>query len=237
MKNFIYRGPDYLILFRLGKTSNKKIALPGENILQSYSFSRGQFEEAKGKTNMKNFFAHDQPVCGNCPFAVNNGAKLSACYTHKFMQYSGFLSSLRAIAKIYPEWENIPEFSQEIRSGLINAAKGRYIRFGSYGEPSLISLDVVSDLCQVAKNWTGYTHQWQSRPQYAPYFMASTHGVADTLLAGLSGFRAFATSEQAPDAIHCPASKEAGYKSHCSKCGLCSGSAGKGKKNVKINLH
>jgi hypothetical protein len=35
----------------------------------------------------------------------------------------------------------------------------------------------------------------------------------------------------------CPAAKETGKKSSCEKCGLCSGTSGKGKKSVQILEH
>jgi hypothetical protein len=37
--------------------------------------------------------------------------------------------------------------------------------------------------------------------------------------------------------VNCPASKEQGLKSNCSKCGLCSGTQGKGNKSVYTIEH
>jgi hypothetical protein len=234
----LFRQGDAIILFTTGKTSNKKIADPKETIIQTYSFSRGQLAASLQKGTMTEFFGHDEPVCGNCPFAVNNGAKVSACYTHKYMQYAGFLSSLRAIARKYESFDNIPELDDTMRAGIVGMSAGRYVRFGSYGEPSLIPIDLVARICNVASMWTGYTHQWANRPEYADYFMASTHGAVDTVMAETSGWRCFASTHEAMDTmVHCPASKEAGFVSRCSKCGLCSGTKGKGKKSVNIILH
>jgi hypothetical protein len=234
----LFRQGDALILFSEGKTSNKKIARPDEKIVQTYSFSRGQFDAVAGKPTMTEFFSHDGPVCGDCPFAVNNGAKVSACYTHKYMQYAGMLSSLRAIARKYYYFERIPELDEVKRTNVIYICTGRYVRFGSYGEPTLIPIDLVSSVCEVASTWTGYTHQYMRHPEYAPYFMASTHGAVDTMLAKSMGWRCFASSEERMDGmVHCPASKESGFISYCSKCALCSGTGGRGKKSVNIILH
>ena len=237
MKNIIFKSNDVLIVFRIGKTSNKKIALPTENIVQTYSFSQEQYEIAKGKTDMKTFFAADGSVCMDCPFAVSNGAKLSACYTHKMMQYSGFLSMLRGIHKTYADWESIPTLSEEIVAKLVDVCANKYVRFGTYGEPSLIDVNLVSAIVNVSKSHTGYTHQWAKKKEYAPFFMASVHNAFGEGLAKKLGFRSFVAAKQVDsNFISCPASNEMGFKSNCSKCGLCSGLR-KGNKSVIILEH
>jgi hypothetical protein len=54
-------------------------------------------------------------------------------------------------------------------------SKDTFIRFGSYGEPSLMPISLVEHMAKVSKGWTGYTHQyakaWAS--DYKDYFMAS----------------------------------------------------------------
>ena len=240
MKNrIIYRSGNVLHVFRLGATLNAKIAPENELIVQTYHFSKGQFDLANSgqKFSMSDFFKLDGAVCFDCPFAVSAGAKLSACYTHKMNQYSGFLSSLRSI-RTSVEWDEIPEFSAEIAETLCELSKGKYIRFGTYGEPSLIPVDLVSSLCLVAKNWTGYTHQWGKKPEYSPYFMASCHSEGQAKYAESKGWRSFIAAKEAiQGTVNCPASEESGKKSTCSKCGLCSGTTGKGRKNVYILQH
>lgn len=235
-KKIMFRDNDVLHIISMGKTSNKKIATPNETIVQTYHFSRGQFEEAKKQTSMREFFSHDGAVCMDCPFAVSNGAKLSACYTHKMMQYSGFLSMLRSIKC---EWDEIPELSETQSAIAVGMSAGRYVRFGTYGEPSLLPIDLVKRITNVAKSWTGYTHQWKKvDPQYAKFFMASTHTEDEERIASLVGYRSFVASPTPiSQFISCPASEEMGFKSNCSKCGLCSGTMGKGTKSVIILEH
>jgi hypothetical protein len=238
MKNIVFRQDNALIVFRLGTTSNKKIASTKEKIVQTYSFSREQYTLAMGKTSMKEFFSKDGSVCMDCPFAVSNGAKLSACYTHKMMQYSGFLSMLRGIAKVWGDFENLPEYNATIESLIHQMSVDRYVRFGTYGEPSLIPLDLVRHMTLRAKNWTGYTHQWMRKTEYAPYFMASTHNAIGEKIAREKGFRSFVASKNViEELVNCPASEEQGFRSNCSKCGLCSGTNGKGNKSVVILEH
>jgi hypothetical protein len=235
----IFRENDVLHVIRKDKTTNKKIAEKKETIVQTYHFSRLQFEEAKKEkdyTSMRQFFSHDGAVCLDCPFAVSNGAKLSACYTHKVMQYSGFLSMLRSIDL---EWDQIPTLSETQSVQIVKFCQDRYVRFGTYGEPSLLPIELVKEMTKVAMSWTGYTHQWKKvNHEYARYFMASTHSVEEEEIATFIGYRSFVASPIViPQFISCPASKEMGFKSNCSKCGLCSGTMGKGKKSVIILEH
>lgn len=235
----IFKQDDVLHIFSLAKTTNKKIATKGEAIVQTYHFSREQFEEAQNETTMRDFFSHDGKVCMDCPFAVSNGAKLSACYTHKVMQYSGFLSMLRSIGKQYKSFDDIPTYEAKHHLEVIGISEGRFVRFGTYGEPSLIEPRLVERICYVAKSWTGYTHQWKKvNHDYAKYFMASTHTIEEEYTASLIGYRSFVASPKPiSQFISCPASKEMGFISNCSKCGLCSGTMGKGKKSVIILEH
>ena len=233
----IFKTNGTLCVIRQGKTSNKKIAQANEKIVQTYHFSRGQFDVAQGKTSMQEFFSHDADVCMDCPFAVSNGAKLSACYTHKVMQYSGFVSMLRSIGK-ETKWDDIPELNADIERDILAMCNRKYIRFGTYGEPSLMPYELASSMVAVASNWTGYTHQWHRKPEYSTLFMASTHDALGEQRASRDGWRSFVASARGiKGLVQCPASKEMGFKSNCAKCGLCSGTEGKGNKSVVILEH
>ena len=170
----VFKINDTLCIFRHDKTSNKKIADGNEKIVQTYHFSKNQFVVAQVKTSMREFFSFDGPVCMDCPFAVSNGAKLSDCYTHKVMQYSGFVSMLRSIGKQYT-WDEIPDLNDDIERDILRMTNRNYVRFGTYGEPSLLPYHLASSVCALAKSCTGYTHQWHKKPEYSSLFMASTH--------------------------------------------------------------
>jgi hypothetical protein len=117
-------------------------------------------------------------------------------------------------------------------------SEGRYVRFGTYGEPSLHPLALIEDIVKVCDNWTGYTHQWHRHKELGKYFMASTHTPQQENKARAFGYRSFiATPTKLDEYVNCPASKEMGYKSSCSKCGLCSGTKGKGDKSIFILNH
>jgi hypothetical protein len=121
---------------------------------------------------------------------------------------------------------------------------GRKIRFGAYGEPVLIPLNIVQALADASDGWTGYTHQWRN-PEYAEYrayLMASADSVADYEAAKALGWRTFRVrTADAPlmaREIMCPASDEANHRTTCADCRLCSGSyAGDPRKDIAIVVH
>ena len=103
-------------------------------------------------------------------------------------------------------------------------------------------VDLVRSMVIACKTWTGYTHQAHQEwaKDYAMYFQASSHSDQEAdMLRDYGGWRSFIVTDKntTSDAVQCPASAEAGYKSICSKCGLCSGISGKGSKNIKIQNH
>ena len=229
-----------LFVIRRGKTTNAKIAKPTDQVVQTYTFSLSQVAYVRChvefgiKLSPSEFFKRDATNCLDCPLSGNSGN--GKCYTHKYMQYSGFISMLKSIVK------------QGAFAGLDNCKRddilrmcerSDYLRFGTYGEPSLLPLDLVADMVEACPGqWTGYTHQARKSwaQPYRDYFMASAHSDKDA--ASITGWRSFVCLE--PDdqstAVQCPASKELSLTT-CSACGLCSGVTGKGRKNIKINLH
>jgi hypothetical protein len=238
-----FQHSNTIQVFRSGKTVNKKIS-NGNKIVQSYIFSIDQFNYVKDcldtdtKPRFKEFFNLDSQNCFDCPFSSNSGT--GKCYTHKPRQYSGFIAMLRSIINEFKELENVPTYNVDILSKLINMSNNLYVRFGTYGEPSLHPLEIMTGITNVAKSWTGYTHQWFKKPEYSQWLMASTHSDMQAKTAkDKFGFRSFIAvkDNSRSSAVICPASKEGQFKSNCSDCGLCSGTQGKGKKDVVILEH
>jgi hypothetical protein len=248
MKRFAFKLNGTVQVFRLGKTTNNKIANPKVNIVQSYTFSEDQYNYirqnmlANTKAVFKDFFALDAKNCFDCPFSANANAEIGKCYTHKMNQYSGFISMLKSMVNQYGDIKNIPTYSDTIIKDLVKISTNRYVRFGTYGEPSIHPIEVVSSIANVASTWTGYTHQYMKKAnkEFNDYFMASTHNQlqANTAI-NKFGYRSFIAVKDNSDikAIVCPASKEGNFKATCADCGLCSGVLGKGKKDVVILQH
>ena len=235
MKRIVYRTDDTIQVFRLGTTSNDKIeADKKRKIVQTYTFSLSQMKNImKNVKGMKKFFSVADSNCMDCPFN-----EFGKCYTHKFNQYVGFISMLKSIIKEYDSFENIPTYNDDLHSQIVDICRDTYVRFGTYGEPSLHPLKLIDNIVEVASNWTGYTHQWHRNKELSKYFMASTHTAKQEQKARSFGYRSFVvTSDKLKQYVNCPASKEAGYKSSCSKCGLCSGTNGKTNKSIYILNH
>lgn len=234
----IYRQGDTLQIFSLGKTTNKKISGdPKQKIVQTYTFDRKQYEHVKEQIkSAEEFYSKADSNCLDCPMR-----EYGKCYTHKYMQTMGFMSMLRSVVKQYPDWDFVPEADKEHFDAIVEMCEGKYVRFGTYGEPVLHGHTLISEICSVASNWTGYTHQWRKYSHFAEFFMASTHGVAEEMEAAQQGWRSFMAIKNPTMAgdgmVNCPASKEGGFKSSCDKCSLCSGQRGKGSKSVFILEH
>lgn len=238
-----FKDDKNLFYFSFGRSRNTKLTNKGK-VLRTFTFSLKQWEIAQGTPTMQEFFALDESCCLDCPMSGNQIAKGNGlikknrkplkCYTHKHYQFMGFLTILRNI-KI----DDVPYYSEEVEQKIVNMAFGNFIRFGDYGEPSLIPFGLLEKMVIFAKNHTGYTHQShkQFAQPFSKYLRASSHGQK---VEGWKSFIVVTTKEQydAIDAIPCPASKEMGYKSTCEKCGICNGTDGKGKKvDVKIFEH
>ena len=237
MKNRIaWTEGDSLFVVRKGRTTNKKIAPEKSNVVQTYTFDLRQAAMVRSahadtkRVDRKEFFRMDGANCLDCPLA-----SLKGCYTHKYMQYSGFISMLRSLST-----EAIYSREQTDLAPIKDwCASSALTRFGTYGEPSLLPIDLVSDMADASDTSTGYTHQagkdWADG--YKDFFMASSHTQAQA--ERLPSWRHFISLSNGNDAdgVRCPASKEMGYVSNCAKCGLCSGIKGKGRKNILIDIH
>ena len=100
----------------------------------------------------------------------------------------------------------------------------RRVRFGAYGNPTLLPLPLVDRIARISDGWTGYFHDWRSNPQaqaYGRYFMASTETADSFKAAVAAGFRTFHVSPQKPaGSIECLSDAKG---MTCAECRLCNG--------------
>ncbi len=245
MKRITFKIGNTIQVFRLGKTTNLKISDGTTQIVQTYTFADAQFNNVKNaletgvKTGFKAFFALDAENCFDCPFSSNSGD--ANCYTHKFTQYSGFIIMLKSIVKEFGSLDNIPTYNKSMDVQIAKFGINRYVRFGSYGEPTMHPIGLIEQLANNASSWSGYTHQYTTKPQFNKWLMASTHNQLQANTASNKfGFRSFIAikDNKGINAVVCPASNESKIESaNCADCGLCSGITGKGKKDVVILEH
>jgi len=221
MKNteYIFKHNNVINVIQLKPSQNSKIGFG--YIVQTYHFSPDQFNDFKA----------DSLNCLGCPFSFSSKTELSGkCYTHKGMQRWGLNSMLKKLSKL-----DITEFNSDKFDALmakVKIVKPSLVRFGAYGEPTLLPMYVVEQLTKFKH--TGYTHAWRKFPQFSGIFQASVHSLVELAEANQLGYKTFriADIKERSEAI-CPASKEAGKRKTCVECRMCNGAM----KNVVIAQH
>ena len=161
-------------------------------------------------------------ICSGCPFASGNG-----CYVNVGQ-------APLSVWKAYHRG-NYPVLNP---SGYRAAFGGRKIRFGAYGNPSLMPVSMVRAIAKVSAGWTGYFHDWRENPMaaaYAEFFMASTETESSRAQAESLGFRYFHASPTKPATARECLSETHGLT--CAECKLCAGLTKGSQPSIWINPH
>jgi hypothetical protein len=224
-----FDGSPYVVIMPLGKSSNSKTG----SMLQTYII-RSHVHPVQAVRS-----GGDLAICNDCPMRglvsfparkASKGKRFRACYVNVGQGPAMVYGALRRGRYV--------DYDPALHDRYI---QGRKVRFGTYGEPVLIPLDLVRHLASIASGWTGYTHQWSNLAYagYKQFLMASVHGVSGPWSyehAKSLGWRTFRTmrgGEPAPGEVLCPASKEAGHRLSCLTCNLCDGA---GRRKVGLDL-
>lgn len=164
----------------------------------------------------------DDSVCGDCKLRQSMGG---ACYVN-------LGQAPLSIWKAYKRGS----YSKLETSGY-DILSNSYIRFGAYGDPSALPIDILVSLKAVSINNTSYTHQWKKFNELKSFSMASVDSEAEAIEAVKLGFRYFRTvglnDELLKNEIICP-NITSGI--NCIDCGLCNGNKIKAK-NIVIPVH
>ena len=165
----------------------------------------------------------DRAICGSCPLRPT---KNGGCYVRKEQAPAAVWKGYRAGQ--YPQLAD--------RWHLFS---GRVIRFGAYGEPTLLAIPTVAAIAATCSHWLGYTHQWR-RPSfqgYRKFFMASCSGREEAAEAQAAGWRTFTIIPEQEVALRseilCPNEIDG---TQCITCGLCSGATSR-RRSVVIHPH
>lgn len=165
----------------------------------------------------------DVSICGQCPhrpiLAKTNGQ--APCYVNVG----------RSVRSVYLAYKR-GSYTRADAATIARALAGKVVRLGTYGDPAAAPVTMWAQITRYAAGRRGYTHQWQradfDAQAWAPLVMASADNVDEAARANLLGMRVFRVSigvdVQAGEAM-CPASAEAGKRSTCAKCTLCSGTS------------
>lgn len=173
----------------------------------------------------------DAAICGDCKHrpslvAINGEAP---CYVNVG----------RSVRSVYDAYKR----NRYVRASLETIAiaiAGRNLRIGTYGDGAAVPAIVWHRLIRYAADWVGYTHQWRNvvASDWQGMLMASvdtTTEYADAKTLGWRSFRVAQDTVKLPTEISCPASKEAGQRTTCNDCLLCSGTSRKAKDIVIID--
>ena len=168
--------------------------------------------------------------CKGCVLASGNG-----CYVNA-----------NPLSAIYRKHKSDNPYPQLVAGSLEfrRFFSGKKVRFGAYGNPSMIPLPLTQSIANLASKWTGYFHDWHMMSPddaraYGKYFMAScvSTNYQDAQALGL---RTFTTVASVPDdqqtGMECLADS---HGMQCAECGLCDGTNRRGGKlpNVWIKVH
>lgn len=170
----------------------------------------------------------DSTVCGNCPHRGQATGKRS-CYVNVGQAPMAVWRGVQRGTAATMAPVNVSLALQRLN---------RPIRLGAYGDPAALPIAVIKQLCAFAPGWTGYTHQWRTCPELAPYVMASCDTFNDYLLATSIGWRTFrvlAPGEMADNGeIQCLSDAKG---MTCAQCRRCNGLRSHQLHNVFIDVH
>ena len=156
-------------------------------------------------------------ICKGCPFASGHG-----CYVNLGQAPLAVWKAYHNGS--YPALKSYSVFD------------ARDVRFGAYGNPSLIPLEIVKAIRSRAGKTTGYFHDWSANRKaksYNRYFMVSTDTLESLEEAKSQGLRVFHASRDKPAGKFVTCLNVTRGKT-CSACGICNGGTGP---DIWVPLH
>lgn len=211
---------DTIVAIITGLTGSSSNVKTGD-MAQIYILVRDQ----KPTEAIKN--GDDWLICGDCVHR-----KDKTCYVNAGQ---GPTSVWKAYKKgSYPQLD---------KAKLKQSLRWKSVRFGAYGDPAFIPLDIVKLISEACISWTGYTHQWTDCLQdFKKYFMASVESMTEQLIASDAGWRSYrvinseAKLSRKGREVLCP-HESTGVQ--CRDCGLCDGTTGKhgAGKSIAVRVH
>lgn len=182
----------------------------------------------------------DESICGKCPHrgtvvTLPDGLTRNKQRTCYVLEFQAPLSVWRAYKR--GSYIDATGYTAEQTEELF---RERIVRMGSYGDPAAVPGRVWALATTLAKRWAGYTHQWRHQEAGSVFpllLMASVDSPEEATEAQALGWRTFRVGGDVfANEVSCPASKEAGERTNCDKCGLCAGSFREAR-NIVIKPH
>lgn len=166
----------------------------------------------------------DSSVCGACPHRPSTGG---ACYVSTHWGPSMVWKQVNR--------EGAPRIPAALHQALFLDAM---VRFGAWGDPAAVPLEVWRPILNVASGWTSYTHQWKDLdPGLWGWCMASVDSPTELRQAQEAEWRTFRVAfsgEPIGGERHCPAQAS---KVNCYSCRGCDGTASRGRASYFVTPH
>lgn len=176
----------------------------------------------------------DVSICGDCPHRSRQ------VYDQKRKEYKWVRSCYVNVGQgPNSVWKTYKRggYSELNYLQLSEILRTRRIRWGSYGDPSVIDPGIVITLNKYAMGHTGYTHQWRQpwAQEFKGIYQASCDGFSDYLEATAHGWKTFTvvSKKVTPNyAKVCPATVD-NSSAQCITCKLCDGA----KMDIFVHAH
>jgi hypothetical protein len=213
-KGIIYNGPSLLdgkpivVIGTYSKRNTKTGA-----VLQTYILREDINPLEASKTG------EDYSICGPC---VMRGTPTDDPNRKQAKDRDCYVNLGQGVLIVYRAYKN--GIYQPVPPRILGYK--RFVRVGTYGDPSAAPEAVWEELLSEASDWTAYSHQSGWRPDIA---MQSVNSHTEAQMHWRQGHRTFRVIanlgelDTTKEAL-CPASKEAGRRVQCTSCKLCKGS-------------
>ena len=210
-------GKDIVVIYFNGST-NKKTG----NMAQTYIIRSDIDPLLASKTGA------DYSICGNCK---HRGTPTDDPNRKQAINRTCYVKLFQGVLAVYKSFMKgnykVVNHHKDIQS----LGENQVIRLGTYGDPSAVPSYIWDSLLSKAKKHTGYTHQSKiaSADVRADQCMMSADSYEESKQFWSKGFRTFRVLQKnevldSKNEVLCPASKEAGKRTTCEQCVLCSGS-------------
>jgi hypothetical protein len=237
----IYSGPSMIdgkpiVCIAINASTNRKT---GKGMLQTYILRSDVSPLDASKSG------EDYSICGNC---VHRGIPTDDPLKKQAIERSCYVQLFQGPSQVFKAYKN-GKYPLSDKQGVIEQGNGKQIRLGSYGDPASVPTHIWDSLLSESTGHTGYTHQNTLKHIKTDYnrLMVSADSKRQAQGLHLNGKRTFRVipietykaqgkASLLKSEILCPASKEAGSKTTCNDCMLCSGSTLKAK-SVAIVAH
>ena len=174
--------------------------------------------------------------------ALKTGNDDLICGTCKHRNTTCYVNVGTGVNSIYKSWlnGNYEPLDYKIMKYKI---KNNFVRFGAYGDPVYIPIELVDFISKNCKGWTGYSHQWQEPKfdAFKRYFMASADNESEYQKSIDFGWRSYrvSTNENTLNGeIMCPHDSESDTPIQCVNCRLCDGlGRHKNARNIAVIVH